>query len=79
MNTGQSNQSSESGKTGFSGQTSGSNDSDASKQNGSSTDQDIPQTGDNTLWLAAVVLLSGMLLVLMSGYQLFRLKKREKK
>lgn len=79
VNTGTSKQSSASGKTGFSGQTSSSNDSGASDRTDSSGDPDIPQTGDNTPWLAAVVLLSGILLVVMSCYQLFRLKKREKR
>lgn len=76
-------QTSTSGKTGFSGQTSAANPSGASDGTGASAQQpadpDIPQTGDNTPWLAAIVLLSGILLVAMSCYQLFRLKKREKR
>lgn len=45
----------------------------------SGTDADTPKTGDDTVWLEAVVLLSGTVLAMMTLYYVWREKKRERK
>lgn len=63
----------------------GSSGSSEEKESVSDSDRDsgrnagAPKTGDSTVWLEAVVLLSGTILAMMTLYYIWREKKRERK